>query len=130
MKADSDEEEEGPGLVARVKTYFQTRSPSFYIRLCAWLGLYYYFIQVEFGLVYFIVSAILFMFLNTSATGSDPEGSRGNCGVAASCFSSFLCHLCPAPSAYSVFNQDGTTLPGTFSTKSLENAIGLPKYGD
>ena len=85
------------------------RSVSFYIRLCVWAVLYYFFIQWEFGVVYFVLSGFYFVYI-TMGNESDEKKDR--------------------VSAYSVFNKDGAEVLGNFSTTGLERSFGLPNYGE
>lgn len=77
-----------------------------YCILAVWAALYWVAVQVEFGVVYFVVSLLLLVY--TSMGSSDGKEEK--------------------TSAYSVFNKHGKQLPGTFTTQSLESSFGLPQY--
>lgn len=69
-----------------------------------WLTLYIIFIKLQFGSVYFIVSALIAMYVNTRT------GPRKRNEV----------------SAYSVFNKDCESIPGTLKAEQFEREI---RYG-
>ena len=79
------------------------------VKFSVWIVLYYFAIQIEFGVVYFVLSCFVFIFASMS-NESEKSGDR--------------------VSAYSVFNKGGQEILGNFSTKELEKSFGLPKYQD
>ena len=70
------------------------------LKFVLWLILFFIFIKLEFGLVYFIISLIVAIYLNTSKTKKK--------GVL---------------SAYSVFNPNLERLNGTFTSDHVEKSI-------
>lgn len=77
-----------------------------YYALCflLWLTLYIIFIKLQFGAVYFVLSALVAMYFNTRT------GPKGQNEV----------------SAYSVFNKDCESIPGTLKAEQFEREI---RYG-
>ena len=78
-------------------------NPFFSKTMCAlyfllWITLYIIAIKVEFGAVYFIVTALLFIYFNTRS-GRKKKGEI---------------------SAYSVFNPDCQSIDGTLKAEQLE----------
>jgi Flp pilus assembly protein TadB len=71
-----------------------------FLKFILWLILFVIFIKLEFGLVYFIISLILVIYLNTSKNKKK--------GVL---------------SAYSVFNPNLERLNGTFTSDHVEKSI-------
>jgi len=71
-----------------------------FLKLILWLILFLIFIKLEFGLVYFIISLILVIYLNTSKNKKK--------GVF---------------SVYSVFNPNLERLNGTFTSDHVEKSI-------
>ena len=69
------------------------------LKFLIWALLYFIFIKLEFGVVYFIVSLLVIMYLNT---GKRRSGEK---------------------SAYSVFNRDCEELPGTLKASQFEKEI-------
>lgn len=69
-----------------------------------WLTLYIIFIKLQFGSVYFIVSSLIAMYVNTR-TGPKKRNEV---------------------SAYSVFNKDCESIPGTLKAEQFEREI---RYG-
>ncbi|XP_063427443.1 SAYSvFN domain-containing protein 1-like [Mytilus trossulus] len=70
------------------------------VLLSVWLGLWYYFIQLQFGAVYFAISVLFIMYFSMR-TERDPN------------------HL----SAYSVFNKNCERIDGTFTAEQLEKEL-------
>lgn len=64
------------------------------------------FIQIEFGVVFFVLSCFYLIYVNMESGNDDKKGV----------------------SAYSVFNKDGEALLGSFNTNSMEKMFGLPDY--
>lgn len=93
-------------ILTSVISFLQARSWKFYVKLVVWIGLYYLFIQIEFGVIYFLLTCFYLIFANMGHT--KPGEIKG-------------------PSAYSVFNE-GKNLPGSFSAEGLERAFNIPKY--
>ncbi|KAL6072746.1 SAYSvFN domain-containing protein 1 [Balamuthia mandrillaris] len=78
--------------------------PRTWIGLFLWAALYYWFIQLEFGVVYFLFSCFLFVWLTLGSGGNvTPDGRR--------------------VSAYSVFNENMAALPGTFDANEFEQHL-------
>ena len=77
------------------------------VKLIPWIIGFYYFVQWEFGVVYFLFSMFYFIFANMG-NESDQKKDR--------------------VSAYSVFNKGGKEVLGNFSTAGLEKSFGLPDY--
>jgi len=73
----------------------------FAVKLVLWLLLWSWFISCGFGAVFFVVSLICFVWINTGTKPREP-------GV---------------PSAYSVFNQNCERIEGTFTAEQFENEL-------
>ncbi|EZA46911.1 hypothetical protein X777_00499 [Ooceraea biroi] len=69
-----------------------------------WITLYVIALEYEFGAVYFVLSALLFVCLNTRSRPKQPG----------------------EPSAYSVFNPNCEAIDGTLDASQFENEI---RYG-
>ena len=79
---------------------FIPRSMQIITFIAVWLGLWYKFIQLQFGAVYFAVSLLFIMYFSMR-TERDP------------------CHL----SAYSVFNPNCERIDGTFTAEQFEKEL-------
>ena len=90
----------------RIIRYLKSKSIMYYVKWIIWISLYYLFIQIEFGVIYFLLTCFYLIFSNLSSDSPQKEKK---------------------PSAYSVFNK-GVSIPGTFSTESLEKSFNIPKY--
>ena len=66
-----------------------------------WLMLWKFFIEIQFGAVYFILSVSIICYINTRTGPSDPRQL----------------------SAYSVFNANQERLDGTFTTEQFEKEL-------
>lgn len=76
---------------------------TYFVYFCIWATLYLIAIQLKFGIVYFMLSLLVFIYLNTS-TGK----KRAN-----------------ELSAYSVFNKNVESLPGTLKAENFERELGI-----
>ena len=88
---------------SRLYCYLDQHSPRCLvtIKILIWLSFWSLSILAEFGLVFLVASAILFMFLNTS-TRKKLDGE---------------------PSAYSVFNKNCERIKGTLTAEDLEKQL-------
>lgn len=77
------------------------------LKFIIWAILYYFFIQIEFGIVFFFISAFYFIFMNMGNESNEKKDRV---------------------SAYSVFNKGGQQVLGSFNTNQLEKSFGLPDY--
>lgn len=80
------------------RTYFLTK---WFIYICIWLTLYAFFLKLQFGSVFFAISVLIGICLNTR-TGPKQLGEV---------------------SAYSVFNEDCKSIEGTLTAEQFEQEI-------
>ena len=91
------------GELATENEKFYTRL-IFFLKLLLWILLWGFFIQIEFGTVYFIVSLFYWVFVSMK------HGTR----------------KAWEPSAYSVFNENCEAIDGTLSAEQFEREL---KFG-
>ena len=71
------------------------------LRIALWLVLWGFFVEVEFGLVYFVLSMFYWIYFSLSTRSPGDQ----------------------APSAYSVFNPNCETISGTFTAEQFEKQL-------
>lgn len=80
--------------------------PSWYrtaLKVLLWLVLWGFFIEIEFGVVYFVVSVLFFLFHSLQGSRRKPS----------------------EPSAYSVFNENCEAIDGTLTAEQFERELRL-----
>ena len=108
MQADANSDTES--LVSTSETPAEQPKTTSWITYCTylvyflfWVTLYAIAIQLSFGTVYFMISMLIAIYLNTRT-----EPRKEN-----------------EPSAYSVFNEGCESLDGTFKAEMFEKQLGL-----
>ena len=86
-------------------------SVRFIIKLALWIFLFYWAVEIEFGVVFFVLSCFYFVY---ASMGDESEQKTPGERV----------------SAYSVFNKGGANILGNFETTSMERSLGLPQYSE
>lgn len=86
------------GRFAESRTYYLTKLSIYCI---IWISLYIFFLKLQFGAVYFVISVLVVICLNTR-TRPRQEGEL---------------------SAYSVFNKDCESIDGTLTAEQFEQEI-------
>ncbi|CAH1792217.1 unnamed protein product, partial [Owenia fusiformis] len=100
-----DGQEKSPGnFLTRLCTENRFISNTLFLKMILWLILMGLFVELEFGAVFFVISAFYFMYKNMRTKKKDEE----------------------APSAYSVFNPNCERIDGTIDAEQFEKEL---KYG-
>ena len=97
---DESEEEEEEEIVEDKNVKYL----NIFLKFLLWLIIFIIFIKLEFGLVFFIISMIIAIYLNTSSNSRKLK-TKNNL------------------SAYSVFNPNLERIGGTFSSEHVEKSI-------
>jgi hypothetical protein len=100
---EEDDEEDEPEDEETLKRYIF----KLFLKFALWSTLFALFIRFEFGLVYFVVSLLVIIYLNTSnrRKGSRMRRRKGEL------------------SAYSVFNKNVERIQGTITAEQLQNNL-------
>ena len=99
----SDEEEE----IATVHNCISICDLKCVVRTLVWICLFAFFVHIEFGMVYFMVSGLVIMYYSMKKRQRRPG----------------------EPSAYSVFNRHMQRITGTFMAKPLEQQLEYCSHG-
>lgn len=99
----SDDSTDEPNWKVILMSYFTLVN---LLKLVIWISLMAFFVEIQFGSVFLIVSMFYFVIVNTS-TGGRKDGQL---------------------SPYSVFNPDYKVIDGTFTAEQFERELRLKRY--